>query len=236
MQRALFFLACLALPVAATSVTPVQKVVEMLTGMVKKAKKEKHEEQVQFAAYEGWCTGIKSEKDTAIADATSAIEMLEADIGTYNADIARLTEEIGELDANIQKWNSELQEAIKVRDLEKVDYMKTHQDYQESVDALNMAINVLKQQAYGKAAAALMQVKSLNRVPDASKRVIDAFLAQAPADPEAPVYEFASGDIIAMLEKLKDKFKDEKTVLESEEVAKVAAHDMLVQNLSGQTN
>merc|ERR1719272_1025019 len=81
-----------------------------------------------------------------------------------------------------------------------------------------------------------MQVKSLNRAPDASKRVIDAFLAQAPADPEAPVYEFASGDIIAMLEKLKDKFKDEKTVLESEEVAKVAAHDMLVQNLSGQTN
>merc|ERR1719262_254380 len=53
-------------------------------------------------------------------------------------------------------------------------------------------------------------------------------------DDNTPVYEPKSGEIIAMLEKLKDKFKDEMTTLEREEVAAVAAHDMLVQNLSTQ--
>ena len=35
----------------ASTVTPVQKVIQLLNGMVEKGKKEKHEEQVQFAAY-----------------------------------------------------------------------------------------------------------------------------------------------------------------------------------------
>jgi hypothetical protein len=36
-------------------VTPVQKVVELLGGMLEKGKKEKHDEQVQFAAYKQFC-------------------------------------------------------------------------------------------------------------------------------------------------------------------------------------
>merc|ERR1719160_1349678 len=53
-------------------------------------------------------------------------------------------------------------------------------------------------------------------------------------DANTPVYEPKSGEIITMLEKLKDKFGDEKATLEREEVAATAAHDMLVQNLKGQ--
>jgi hypothetical protein len=222
----------------------VQKVIELLEGLVKKSKKEKHEEQMQFAAYEGWCTGTQKEKETAIKDADQAIEQLNADIQTYDADVERLSEEIAELDANVQKWQAEMEEAIKVREIEKADYMKTHTDYTESVAALDMAINVLKQNNYGSAAAlvqkkALSKVQSLKGVPDTSKQVIDAFLATESSnldivDDNTPVYEPKSGEIIAMLEKLKDKFGDEKTTLEREEVAATAAHDMLVQNLQGQ--
>lgn len=238
----LVFLASATLS-ASTTVTPVQKVIELLEGLVKKAKKEKHEEQMQFAAYEGWCTGTKKEKSTAIADADQLIEQLTADIQTYEADIAKLSEEITELESNTQKWESEMEEAIKVREIEKADYVKTVTDYTESVDALNAAINHLKAQGYSLVQKkALTKLQSLKLIPDASKKAIDAFLESTDEDPDVtgivdantPVYEPKSGEIIAMLEKLKDKFGDEKATLEREEVAAVAAHDSLVQNLKSQ--
>merc|ERR1719335_93075 len=49
--------------------------------------------------------------------------------------------------------------------------------------------------------------------------------------PEVPMenYEFKSGEVIEILEKLLDDFKDEKADLDEEEVKKVAAHDGLIQ-------
>ena len=42
--------------------------------------------------------------------------------------------------------------------MENADYMATHKDYSESVDALERAIAVLKKQAYDRSQAELMQV------------------------------------------------------------------------------
>ena len=42
--------------------------------------------------------------------------------------------------------------------MENADYMTTHKDYSESVDALERAIAVLKKQAYDRSQAELMQV------------------------------------------------------------------------------
>ena len=43
--------------------------------------------------------------------------------------------------------------------MENADYMATHKDYSESVDALERAIAVLKKQAYDRSQAELMQVR-----------------------------------------------------------------------------
>merc|ERR1719160_1704486 len=43
----------------AVRVTPVQKVVTLLHGMVEKGKKEKQEEEVQFAEYKEFCENTK---------------------------------------------------------------------------------------------------------------------------------------------------------------------------------
>ena len=42
--------------------------------------------------------------------------------------------------------------------MENADYMSTHKDYSESVDALERAIAVLKKQAYDRSQSELMQV------------------------------------------------------------------------------
>merc|ERR1740122_868413 len=212
--------------------------------MSAKGKKEKHDEQVQFAAYKQFCDDTTVEKKRAIAEANEKIEMLKADIEKYISDAAILTKEIAGHDADIAAWTGDMKSATKVREMEKTDYDATHKDYSESIDALERAIAVLKKQAYTrKQAEAFAQVgalKSLNLIPKEAKKTIEAFLAQDPAEglavsaPEAEGYEFQSQGVIEMLEKLLDKFIGERTVLEKEEMNSVHAFEMLIQDLTAQ--
>jgi len=224
------------------AVTPVQKVIEMMNGMLEKGKKEKHEEQVQFAAYKQFCDDTTVEKKRAIDEANEQIDVLKADIEKYTATAAKLTKEIAEHDEDISVWQGDIKAATKVREIEKADYDATHTDYSESVDALERAIAVLKKQAHDRKQASLIQLKKLRLIPDDAKKVIDAFLQQDPDEglavsaPEANAYEFQSGGVVEMLEKLLDKFIEERTTLEKEEMNSKHAYDMLMQDLNAQVS
>merc|ERR1719270_2414087 len=224
------------------TVTPVQKVIELLEGMSVKGKKEKHDEQVQFAAYKQFCDDTTVEKKRAIAEAEEQIEVLNANIQKFTAKAAKLTREITAHDADIAAWTGDKKAATKVRQIERADYEALHQDYSESVDALQRAIAVMKKQSHDRPQAALVQVeklKSLALVPNEAKEAIAAFLQQSsdPLDvtaPEAYGYEFQSHGIIEMLEKLLDKFIDKRTQLEKEEMNTKHAFEMLIQDLTAQ--
>merc|ERR1719305_1678342 len=56
----------------------------------------------------------------------------------------------------------------------------------------------------------------------------------ASSAPEANAYEFQSHGVIEMLEKLEDKFLDERATLEKEEMNSRHAFDMLMQDLKAQ--
>merc|ERR1719262_473429 len=224
---------------SSAQVTPVQKVIDLMEGMLEKGKKEKHDEQVQFAAYKQFCDDTSVEKKRAIAEANERIDVLKADIQKYTADAARLTKEIAELDEDISIWNGDIKAATNVREIEKADYDATHKDYSESVDALQRAIAVLKKQSHDRKQASLIQLKELNLIPAEAKKAIDLFLMQDPeglavSAPEANAYEFQSSGVIEMLEKLLDKFIDERTTLEKEEMNSKHAYDMLMQDLNAQ--
>merc|ERR1719382_172155 len=150
---------------SAVEVTPVQKVITLLQGMLNKAKAAKHDEQVQFAAYKQFCDDTTVEKQRAIKEANERIEILKADIAKYIADVAMLTKEIAGHDEDISVWNGDKKAATKVRQIEKADYDALHQDYSESIDALQRAIAVLKKQAYDrKQAASFVQVSALKEL------------------------------------------------------------------------
>merc|ERR1719198_1894948 len=235
-----------------SKVTPVQKVLELLNGMLEKGKQEKHEEMVQFAKFKQFCEDTTREKTTAIEKATEQIGLLKADIQTYAADAARLTEEIAGHDDDIDVWTKDVKAATNVRDIEKTDYDATHKDYSESISALERAIAVLKKQDYDRKQAPaeaeeesftqVAALKNLNLIPAEAKNAITLFLQQDEPEeatpeglevtaPEANAYEFQSGHIIEMLEKLLDKFIAERTELEKEEMDSVHEFQMLMQDL-----
>jgi len=202
-------------------VTPVQKVIQMMGSMLEKGKQEKHAEQVQFAAYKQFCDDTTVEKKRDIAEANSQIEVLNADIEKFTATAAKLSKEIAGHEKDIADWTGDVNAGDKVRAIEKADFDALHTDYSESVDALQRAIAVLKQQAYDRPQA-LLQLKTLKLIPAEAKRAIDAFLQEpdeglAVSAPEANSYEFQSSGVIDMLEKLLDKFIAERTTLLKEE-------------------
>jgi len=154
-------------------ITPVQKVLQMMEGMMEKGKTEKQAEQVQFAAYKQFCDGTTSEKQRAIAQATETIEILKSDIEKATADARHLTQDIAEHNDDIGVWEGDKKATTRVRELEKADYDALHTDYEESISALERAISVLKKASSDKKQASLVQLSSLaklNLIPSEAKK------------------------------------------------------------------
>jgi len=218
----------------------VQKVLELMKGMLQKGIAEKKDEEVKFSAYSQWCDNQDRIKKKEIAEANEKIEKLNAEIAKATADIDELTARIMELDEDIGRWKKDQGSATTIREKEKADFTATLQDYSESIDALERAINVLKKQSADKPQAELMQsllqVSALRLVPTETKGALASFLQQDPAAtysaPEANAYEFQSGGIVDMLEKLKKQFKDQKLQLEEDEMTAQHGYESIMQELT----
>merc|ERR1719159_806755 len=200
----------------------------------------KNEEEVKFSAFTQWCTNTKASKTAEIKAGEEKMAMLEAEIEKAKVLIEKLTDRILELEEDVGRWKKDQASATAVRDKEKVDFTATVTDYSESIDAVSGALTVLKKQMFDRkqAAASLLQVQSLRLVPASSKRAITSFIQmqQAPelevSAPEANAYEFQSGGVVEMLEKLMDEFSSKKTDLEKEELAAQQAFEQIFQQLA----
>lgn len=220
-------------------VTPITKVLSMLQAMHGQAKKEIHDEQINFSAYKQWCEDTAGQKARLIAEANSKVDSLTADIGKFLADAERLGKEIQGHDADVSSWNQDVTDSTAIRDAERKDFQATHKDYSESIDALQRAISTLKKEAYNRpqAAALLQRLSQSGLMPFEARSRLAAFLDET--DPQglnykAPVansYEFQSTSIVDMLQKLLDKFEDERTALEKSETNAQHSFELLVQDL-----
>merc|ERR1719335_1044666 len=215
----LALLAALTSPAAATETkgTPVQKVIEMMNEMLAKGKAEKEAETKLYEEYAEWVDDESRETGFTIKTAKADIEELTAEAEKADADVADLTEKIAELDGQIAGWEADQKAATELRESEKAEYMKVSTDYGESVDALDRAINVLSKSQGSQAQAEMLIQKMAVNVPG-MQRVLAAFLEMKSNEkeslrgsqsggPAVAAYEFQSGGIIEMLEKLKKKFK-----------------------------
>mmetsp|Transcript_61157 Transcript_61157/g.97073 ORF Transcript_61157/g.97073 Transcript_61157/m.97073 type:complete len:670 (-) Transcript_61157:84-2093(-) len=230
----------------AASVTPVQKVLEMMSEMKVKGEKMMDEEQNTYFRYKEWVGKTSRELGFEIETSKSDIEKYTAAAVKADSDVAQLSDSIAKLESELASTTAEKKEATEIRKEQHAEYVTMSTDYSESVDALQRAIAVLKKQAYDrKQASSLAQVsalKDLNLIPKDAKKAIDIFLETgadepeglAVSAPEANAYEFQSSGIIEMLEKLLDKFIDERTTLEKEEMNSKHAYDMLMQDLKAQ--
>jgi len=219
--------------IAASDVNPLEKVLGMMDEMIQKGKDEKHKEEVAFNTFKVWCDQTREETTKAIKDGADSIVQLTADIEKAIADAENLKEEIDVLNADRNTAEDELKAATKIRSKENADYKAEHADLSESVDALDRAIATLKNKDVS-TPQSLIQLQGNSRVPARVKATITAFLglSEESGAPEAAAYEFQSGGLVDMMEKLKIKFEDQRTALEKAEISAKGNYDTLAQALN----
>mmetsp|Transcript_88718 Transcript_88718/g.254041 ORF Transcript_88718/g.254041 Transcript_88718/m.254041 type:complete len:673 (-) Transcript_88718:96-2114(-) len=237
MSRRLLGLFCVASGLAAcdatvAGVTPVQKVIQLLDGMLAKGKEEKHAEEVEFAKFQAWCDSTRKATTKSIEEGAAQITQLDADIAKSESDAEVLGQEIDELEGKIAQAKSEAASANALREKEHGDYMAQHQDLSESIDACEKAVSVLKSKG-ADVPQSLAQVRSSPKIPAHAIEVIESFLAmKAGQEPKANAYEFQSGGVVEMLEKLTGKFKEQRLALQKAEMNAKSNYEMLLQQLT----
>merc|ERR1719440_79561 len=221
--------------VGATKVTPIQKVISMLTDMLAKCKAEKVSEEVEFAKFSQWCDSLRAEKEEEIADAKAKILDLTADITKAEADADALAGEIADLAAEMTQLQADIDSATAVREKENAEYKTAHAAFSESIDAISRAKAVLLART-ADVPQSLLQLRSSPLIPARAKAAIESFFAlstsEAEGAPEANAYEFQSQSVITMLEKLSKKFKDQLLALEKEEISARSNYETLMQQLT----
>jgi len=201
--------------------TPVTKVIDLLKNMVEKGKEDKVAEETRYEAFRKFCLKTIDDTTHAITTSDERIEFLTAENEKLAADAARQQAEVAVHDDDISVWHGDKKAARKVRNLEETDFAAKDKDYAESLDALERAIAVMKQNQSNTdenyATAALLQAQLL--IPKEQRNLIDAFL-QNPAETRGSAqYEFQSKGIVDLLQQLHDKFRSEhKNLQQTEEV------------------
>lgn len=218
-------------------VNSITKVVQMLGDMLAKAKMSKNNEEIGFAEFTQWCTDEKANLANSIKVEAESIETFSNSVAKLQSDIRTLGADIGTLNADLAKFHSDLKADKRQREKDHAEFLAEEQDFSESVDAIERAIQVLQKQNYDRkgSASALLQVTESAQLPIDAKAMIQAFMAMddvAPNSPEANAYEFQSTSIVDMLKRLRDEFNTKYTDAQKEEMNAKHASDMVQQDLT----
>lgn len=220
-----------------SSVTPVQKVVQMLGDMKAKGQQQLKVEEKVYADYSKFVRSQTRELSYEIKTAKASIEKLIAFITKADADVAKLKKDIAANDAEAGTLEADQKEATAARTAAKDKFLAEQSDYSESLYALDRAIQSLKsQEADRPQAMVLLQgmtksVSGMRRVL-ASLALAETEQSRADGAPAVNAYEFQSSNIVDMLSGLKDNFRKELADLEKEEANSAHAYDMEMVHLT----
>merc|ERR1719421_1647347 len=135
----------LVIAVSTTSVSPVQKVVELLEECKAKVQKDLDAEAKAMEEYTTFCDDELSAKGYAIKTAESSIADLTADIEDASAQIAEEEDEVTSLGSEIAAKDKELTKAHMVRTAAHDVFVASEKEMLTSIDELMGAIAQIKQ-------------------------------------------------------------------------------------------
>jgi len=189
LPAAVCLLALLSGPVAAlkSRVSPVQKVIQLIDDMHAKVTKEAAEESKVFEEYAKFCDDEATAKEYAIKDSKEAIEELTATITDSKAIIESEDSKVGDLATKISDTESELSNAIAVRNKEHDEFVKTEKELLETTEELAGAQEAIKKSmSFIQARGGKMSAKDgevLNAVVQSLGQIIEAsFVTQKQKD------------------------------------------------------
>merc|ERR1719478_965862 len=137
------------------SVSPVQKVIELLEENKVKITDDLAAEEKEMTAYTEFCDKESSEKGYAIETATRTLEDLAGTITDCESKIPALEDTVAELGSEVAAKQKQLYEASDVRKKEKADFDDAEKELMTSIDQLTRAVTIIKRET---AAGSFVQV------------------------------------------------------------------------------
>eukprot|EP00429_Kryptoperidinium_foliaceum_P014023 CAMPEP_0176041624 /NCGR_PEP_ID=MMETSP0120_2-20121206/20647_1 /TAXON_ID=160619 /ORGANISM="Kryptoperidinium foliaceum, Strain CCMP 1326" /LENGTH=685 /DNA_ID=CAMNT_0017375027 /DNA_START=55 /DNA_END=2112 /DNA_ORIENTATION=+ len=236
----------------AAQVTPIQKVVQLLTDFEANVIAEGEEAQKVYAEFSQFCEDRSRQLAHEVKTGSSEVESLKATIAEEESTTLSLNAKMEELSGNIATDEADLKAATTIREREHKDFVKEEGELAETVDMIRRATGILEREM-SKGAASMIQQRNVNSLSDALRVMVQAsalssadasklsaFLQSAedakdsadePGAPEAAAYEGHSGDIIEVLESLRDKAEDQLNELRKKEMNDLHNFEMLKQSL-----
>jgi len=238
--------------VAADSVTPIQKVVQMLSELEQKVIKEGAATQKTYEEFAEWCEDRSRELGFEIKTASAQVEELKATILDSTSKAEALTEKIEDLGGSIAQNEADLKAATEIRTKEKADFQAEEKELTETISALERAIGILEKEL-ASGAASMMQLKSASSLESVFSVMVKGFdlssadgtrltaFVQSQADdsdmdddagaPAAAAYESKSGSIVDTLEGILEKAEAQLETLRQTETNRQNNFNMLKQSL-----
>ena len=241
MPHAMQFLlwALVAVPVAGEA-APMQKVIAALAKMRATSEEEMQEEKIKFAKFDQFCSSTLDVKKKAIQQTTETLESIASEISMLESEAEKMTMEIKKHEEATKNSQEQQSNATDLRKAEEEDFKATHLDLQESVAAIQKALQQLKKEDKDRPQSAKASFVQSGLVGLERSEAVAKALALAgafrnkPVPPKADAYEFKSGGIIEVLKDLEGQFKKQISEVESAETKKKHSHEMLLASLANE--
>merc|ERR1719352_1800351 len=136
--------------------SPITKVIEMLSDLQTKIIGEGEAAQKEYAEYAEWCEDKSKDLQYEIKTGTAQVEELKATIAKEEATIAALAEAIEALSAKIATAESDLKASTEIRDHEAAAFAAEQAELTEVLSALERAIGILTSEM-AKSGASMLQ-------------------------------------------------------------------------------
>merc|ERR1719263_323678 len=255
MKSSMFFLLALVAvsPVSTSEVSPVEKVIQMLSELEAKVIGEGKDAQKTYDEYSEFCDDKSRQLGFEIKTGKAEVEELTATIEEETSASAALETKIEELSNDIKTDETDLAAATKIRNHEAADFAVEEKELTEVLSMLERATAILTREMAKSGGAAMLQLKSATSLTDAlSVMVQSAALSSAdasrltalvqtdnsdsdeqePGAPASQVYEGHSDGIIGTLEGLTEKAEGQLDKARKTETTNLQNYQMLKQSLT----
>lgn len=236
-------------------VSPIGKVLQMLSDLEKKIIAEGEESHKVFAEFSEWCEDRSKNLGFEITTGKAEVQGLKAKIDEEAATTAALNTKVEELSESIATDEADLKAAVEIRSKEKADFDAEEKELMDIISTLERAVNILSkhgasmlQEPRGvssvvQAISAMVQASVFSSA-DAKRLTSFAQAAQGEEDsdalddagaPDAAVYEGHSGGIVDVLQSLLDKAQEQLDGARKTETTDTHNFEMLKQSLEDST-
>merc|ERR1719262_918516 len=114
-----------------------------MEGLIKKVKSDGKAEEDLFESYQCWYKTVVSSKTASNAAAKERIESLTAFIDDVKSGRVEFTSERKDLEAEIEKLNTEIETSTDMRKKENEDFLAAKDEMEKAIAALELAVEIL---------------------------------------------------------------------------------------------